>query len=231
MYNEIILLIYSGVISISIFGALLLGKEALVALMAACGILLNLFVTKHITLFGFTATAADPLVIAIPLTLNLLQEYHGSQISKRAIWISFYLAFIYMLVSSLHLAYEPSPMDEHQPYFMQLLTPMPRIVIASFTTFLITQFTDWYLYRLFRSYVTGYYGLIANYGSTIVSQAIDTIVFAFLGLYGIMYNLPQIILVSYSIKLATLFCTTPFTVATRYLYVRMYHNQQAHEDR
>lgn len=58
--NEYIFVLYCGVISCSIFGALLFGAAGLTALMSLLSVLINILVTKHITLLGFTATAADP---------------------------------------------------------------------------------------------------------------------------------------------------------------------------
>ncbi len=227
--NEYIFLIYTSVISVSIFGSLLFGVAGLTALMSLFAVLINLFVTKHITLFGITATAADPLAIGIPLTLNMLQEYCGQQPSKQAIWISFYIAFVYVTISMLHIWYTPSSVDASHQHFYALLIAMPRIVGASFATFLVTQFSDWYLYRTFRKWTSRRFALIANYSSTAISQAIDTLLFSFLGLYGIMHNLGEIILVSYTIKMITLACTAPFIVMTRNLYYHLPQHWKVHK--
>lgn len=227
--NEYIFLIYTGVISTSIFGAIMFGTAGLTALMSLFAVLINLLVTKHITLFGLTATAADPLAIGIPLTLNILQEYYGERPSKRAIWISFYIAFVYVTIAMLHIWYAPSPVDVSHHHFYALLVAMPRIVGASFITFLITQFSDWHLYRIFRTWIPQRYALIANYSSTAISQAVDTILFGILGLYGIMHNLHEIILVSYAIKMITLVSTTPFIITTRIIYRHIPQAWKAHK--
>ena len=216
--NEYIFVLYCAVISCSIFGALLFGAAGLTALMSLFGVLINILVTKHITLFGFTATAADPLAVGIPLALNTLQEYYGAQASKNAIWASFYMAFIYVAIVMLHLWYTPSSIDTSHYHFYVLLAPMPRLIAASFTTFLVAQFSDWHLYRALRSIMPETHALTASYLSTSISQGIDTLLFSFLGLYGIMHNLGEIILVSYCVKLATLAGTSPFSIATRTLY-------------
>jgi len=219
--NEVIFLIYCSCIGLSIFGALLYGTAALTALMSLFLVFVNVFVTKHVSLLGFTATAADPIAIGIPLTLNVLQEHCGPNISKRAIWISFYCALIFMLLSTLHLWYAPAAADTSHEHFQALFAPMPRILAASFATFLITQYTDWHLYYAIRRFCTQRFAFLATLGSTTISQAVDTVTFTMLGLYGIMHNLLEIMLVSYVIKLMTLGVLTPFTICTHSLYGRI----------
>jgi len=218
--NEYIFALYCACISCSIFGALFLQSAGLIALMSMFLVAINIFVTKSITIFDFTATAADSLAVGIPLTLNVIQEHYGAQTSRRAIWISFYTAAIFVCISVLHLWYTPSPVDASQAHFYALLAPVPRIIAASFTTFVIAQYIDRYLYQTLRPYLTYRSAFIANYGASSISQAVDTLLFGFLGLYGIMENLLSIMLVSYTVKLATLALTAPFTLIAREIYRR-----------
>lgn len=57
--------------------------------------------------------------------------------------------------------------------------------------------------------------ILRNYISVSITQFIDTILFAFLGLYGLVANIWQVIIVSYLIKLITLFFATPFLVLSK----------------
>jgi uncharacterized integral membrane protein (TIGR00697 family) len=59
------------------------------------------------------------------------------------------------------------------------------------------------------------YFILRNYGSLIVSQAVDTVLFSFLGLYGIVSDISDIIFASYIIKILAILLATPFVAFAR----------------
>ena len=213
--NELIFFIHTIIISLSALWALKLGKEALVALVCILCILANLFVTKQITLFGFSATCSDAFTIGATLGLNLLQEYFGKNIARKTIWINFSFLVFYAVISQIHLAYLPSFADSTHWHFVSVLQFMPRIVIASFTVYLIAQSVDYILYGFFKRACNDRFLVVRNYGSMLISQLVDTILFSFLGLYGIVSNIGEIIIISYIIKVIAIIIATPFVAFSR----------------
>lgn len=149
--NELIFIFHALLVTGCALGALKLGKEALISLIVHLAILSNLFVTKQITLFGFQATPTDALTIGLVLSLNLLQEYYGQAITKKAIWISFLGSLTYTLLSQLHLVYTPNAADWTQSHALSLFGVMPRIMFASLTTYFLVQRIDCMLYDLLKS--------------------------------------------------------------------------------
>jgi uncharacterized integral membrane protein (TIGR00697 family) len=95
-----------------------------------------------------------------------------------------------------------------------------RIVIASFISYLITQFIDIQIYGFLKEKTEGKYFTLRNYFSLSLSQLIDTILFSFLGLYGIVAQISDIIVLSYSIKLLTIFCMSPFLIFAKRLVLK-----------
>lgn len=213
--NSLIFLLQTSIIGISSLIALRLGKEALVAFICTQCVLANLFVTKQITLFGLNATASDAFTIGAVLGLNLLQEYYGKTITKKAVWISFFILLFYAIMSQIQLIFVPSQFDVNQPHFYAILYAMPRITVASFSVYLFVQHLDRRLYGYLKKLFNDRFLVIRNYISIGACQLVDTILFSFLGLYGIVDNIGSIILVSYTIKLAALFLTTPFLILAK----------------
>ena len=207
--NEIIFFVYCIFLALASCTALLMGKEALITLVSLQAILANLFVTKSIYLFGFTATAADALAVGSMLCLNLLQEYYGKKSAQQALWISLASGVIYMIITQLHLAYEPSLIDTCQSHFKALLQHTPRLIAASYITYGIVQAVEITLYGYLRRMFDNKLFFLRNSISMTITQLIDTILFTALGLFGIMSNLYEIILVSYSIKLFAMFSMIP----------------------
>jgi len=216
MTNELIFLGYVAALCSTLILALRLGKEYSIAVTAVMSVLVNLFVLKQITLGGYSATASDALAVGITLSLNLIQEYHSKQMALRTIWISFFCAVFYVIVSLLHLAYIPNIHDHHHRAFTELLTFMPRTVIASLATFLLAQHIDTFLYGALKQKFHQRWFIIRNYGTLFLSQLFDTVLFTFLGLYGLtealrsFTTLREIILVSFGIKLAVILIAVPF---------------------
>ncbi len=213
--NEYIFVFQAIAISISLLVALRLGKEALIAFVAAQTIFANLFVLKQICLCSFDATASDAYAIGGLLGLNLLQEYYGRKTTHLAIWISFFIAIVFAIVSQLHLLYMPIASDITQQAYYTILSAVPRIVGASLITYLIVQFFDATLYGYLKQNMQSQFYIIRNYISVSLSQLLDTVLFSFLGLYGLVENVWHIIMVSYVIKLAIVGLATPFLIFSR----------------
>jgi len=214
-YNELIFICHIIIVSLSTLVALRLGAHALVAFICLQCVLANLFVTKQITLLGLTATAADAFTIGAVLGLNLLQEYYGAAIARRAIWINFFLLLFYALIGYIHLSYLPSNADTMHPHFMAILSVMPRIVIASFTVYLIAQYCDYLLYGFLKRILHNRLLVARNYASIMITQLLDTVLFSFLGLYGLVDNIWHIIIVSYTVKLCAIVIATPFIALSK----------------
>ena len=218
--NELIFIAHVFFVGISCLIALSLGNQALVAFLCIQALLANLFVLKQISFFGFNATAADVYIVGSVLTLNLIQEYFGRVSAQRAIWTSFFLLLFYTIASQFQLWYQPSSLDMVNPYFQHLLQFMPRIMAASMITYLIVQYIDSFTYAFFKYVLHGRYLIVRNCMTILISQLLDTVLFSFLGLYGIVGNLWQIMLVSYCIKIIITVLITPFLIFTRLIIKR-----------
>ncbi len=191
---------------------LAIGDYALVAFLCAQAILANLFVIKQITLLGLNATAADMYIVGSVFSLNLIQEYYGKELARKSIWISFALLIFYTIVSQIHIFYAPSIFDFTQIHYQSLLSYMPRLTTTSILVYLMVQYFDTYFYAKLKQIFEGKRLLLRNMISISVSQAIDTVLFSVLGLYGIIDNIGQVMLVSFTIKMITMALLTPIVL-------------------
>lgn len=215
MINELLFITHVAFVSIFLLAALRYGKEALIAIITLYCILANSFVLKQMTICSLQATCTDAYMVGAVLGLNLLQEYYGKVATRKAIVISFAASVIYAILGILHICYVPSPFDMHHESYCALLTPVPRIVIASLLVYLLVQVADYYIFGALKKAFNGKY-LVARLWSTVaVTQLLDTVLFSFLGLYGIVDNLGQLILVSYTIKMLVLIGSTPFMALSK----------------
>lgn len=204
--NELLFLAQSLLILCFALGALKLGASALTAWVAIQALIANLFILKQITLFGFEVTASDAYAIGSLLGLNFLQEYFGKEEARRATWICFFFMIFFTVVSQLHLLYQASPADTSHAAFATILSPAPRLLIASMGVFFIVQQFDLRFFAFLKDqFPQASFGLRTAL-ALVISQFLDTFLFSFAGLYGIVHSMADIIILSFAVKLAVIFC-------------------------
>lgn len=187
------------------------GKETLFAWVVLQSILANFFVLKQITLFGLNATASDIFAVGGILGLNLIQTQGGAELAKKAIWASFSCMIFFCLISQAHLLYTASLYDQTHHAYSQLLTPAPRILLGSLIAFFIVQQLDVFLFGKFRAWFPKWSFTRTSLICLLMSQAVDTVLFAFLGLYGLVEQIWEVIIVGYSVKTITIFMMISFS--------------------
>lgn len=200
-----------------------LGRHWIYGFIAVCIVLANLFVTKQIRLFGLAATGGNVVYGAIFLSTDLLAEHHGKKAAREAVFVGFFVALFYMVMSQFLLAFVPSSDDWGAAEGMrQIFAVAPSIILASLTAYLVSQLHDVWAFHAIREKTKGKFLWLRNNASTWISQLIDSAVFsslAFLILPRIMagseYALPvgtvaQIALSTYLLKLLVAAIDTPF---------------------
>ncbi|NGX61289.1 MAG: hypothetical protein K940chlam9_00772 [Chlamydiae bacterium] len=212
MHNIVVLGFQVSVVCSLLLIALRLGKEVTIAWLGLLAVVMNLFVLKQITLFKLEVTASDALAVGYLLGLNLMQEFYGESQARSVIWISLFLTFGFWLLTVLHLAYIPNIFDQSQTAFQFLFSPMPRLLFASVSSFLVVQLLDIAFFRYLREKTGGRFLPLRTTISLLLSQVIDTLLFTFLGLYGLIAHPGDVILMSLCIKGLVILATTPFVV-------------------
>lgn len=213
MANNLIFLSSTIIVALFSLGCVKM-KPLLIAWIALLGVLSNLFVLKEIQLFGLHATASDVFAVGSLLGLNLLREHYDINACKQAIGISFVCMFFFMLMSQIHLLYIPSEFDQRHDAYFAILAPNFRLTSASLAVFFSVQIFDVAFYsHLVRKWFKSFY--MRSMCSLIVSQTLDTILFTFLGLHGLVDNLGEIIIISLIIKIIAITCMSPFTMLSK----------------
>ncbi|MBS0604361.1 MAG: queuosine precursor transporter [Verrucomicrobia bacterium] len=207
--NESLFLLHVVLVMGFGFGALRMGKAALSAWVALQAVLANLFVIKQICFFGFHVTCSDVFAIGSIFGLNLLREYYGKEAAKKALWSCFFAMVFFVAMAQIHLLYTPSPLDTTHPAFDSILSSSPRLLIASLAVFFIVQQIDLRLFGWIKEKCNRVPLALRNAGSLVATQFLDTVLFSFLGLWGLVASLFDIILVSFLIKLAVIALMTP----------------------
>lgn len=213
MFNFFLLILHIAIVSsISLF-TLRLCKEAVAMWLGLLAIAMNLFVLKQIPLLGLHVTASEALCVGYLLTLNLIQEFYGKKFARQMVKLTFFIMLFFVILSRIHLLYEGEPNHD-------LFSPLPRLYFASLVSFFTVQFFDISLFSFLRNKLSGRFLTIRTTVSLLLSQTLDTVLFTFIGLWGIVDNPGDVILFSLIIKSLIIFLNAPFvSISKRIVHV------------
>lgn len=207
--NELLFIGHTIFVSLVVLIGSRFGKECLIALNVAFWLLTDLFVLKQIDLFGYNVTSSDAFVIGGNLIVALITENFGEATAKKSVYLGFFILFLFAVLSFIHTSYLPSDYDTTQVHFEALLTPIPRIVIASLVAYLTSQLINVALISFLKKKTKGKFFASRVLIVVIISQIIDTLLFGLIGLYGIVSSLFSIMIISFFMKMIALFITAP----------------------
>ena len=200
------------------------GRTGLYVFTAISAILANIQVCKNIDIFGLSTTAGNVLYAASFLVTDILSEKYGKKAAKKAVYVGIFTTVIFLVGMQGLLSFTPNGSDIMDPAMQQLFGLVPRVAIASIVGYMCSQTIDVTLYHfIWKKPGDNEKWLWArNCGSTLTSQAVDTLVFTFIAFWGIYENgiFVSILLTTYLFKAIVAFCDTPFVYLARKIAVR-----------
>ena len=193
-------------------------KAYVFVLIAIYIILMNIFVTKQFYLFGLAVTWWNALYGAIFLLTDLLSEHHWKREAQKAVLIWFLSMFLFVISTQVLIFYTPNEFDYTHDALTTLFWITPRILLWSLLAYYIAQNINVYLYEKIKIFTWWKYLFLRNNWSTLISQAIDTLIFTFVWLTTI-WNFAWVIeldyfwhvaIATYIIKILITLIDTPF---------------------
>ena len=232
MPNEVLWFIYILVdLSTAVVFYKIWGKNGLYATIIISTIVANLQVVKLVQMFGLEATLGNIVYASIFFATDILSEMYGKKEAQKGVWIGFASLIIVMGWMQFALLFKPAPDDFAQKYLVGIFSIMPRIALGSLTAYIISQSHDVWAFHFWKRVTKSKHLWIRNNFSTMVSQAIDSVIFcliAFLGVFP-MNVWWQILLTTYLFKWIVALMDTPFIYLGRYIG-RKYNLQNQFSD-
>lgn len=184
-------------------------------LFTTCLLTANIVAVKIISLFGLFVPAG---IIIFPLSYilgDILTEVYGYENTKTIIWLGF-LANLLMVIAIFIAQNLPSaPFWNNQSSFDNILGYTPRLLLASFTAFLVGSFANSFVMSKMKILTKGRMLWTRTIGSTIIGEGLDSLIFisiAFIGAFAFT-NLLVLILTQWIIKSLYEVVATPLTYA------------------
>jgi uncharacterized integral membrane protein (TIGR00697 family) len=212
------------------FGAIMLsyrlwGKIGLFIWIPLSVIVANVQVTKTVELFGLESTLGNIVYATSFLATDILSECYGKRDAAKAVAIGFFSLVVMTMLMNLALAFTPAPSDFVQESMVTIFSLMPRIALASLIAYLFSQLHDIHAFAYWKQRMPGKRTLwLRNNMSTMVSQAIDTLLFTTIAFWNVYpwEVLWQIMLTTYLLKWIVAALDTPFMYLARSWYEK-YH--------
>lgn len=171
----------------------------------------NLFGGKIISVLGFTVAGA---IITYPLTFlstDIIGEIWSKQEANDCVKIGIIVQLIFLALGYLSLAIPPQEASKSlQQSLTVVLNQGLRMTLASLGAFSVSQFLDVFLFHKLKESCNGEKKWLRNNLSTMTSQLVDTLIFITIAFYGVVDNLPAMVLGQYVIKLLLALGDTPF---------------------
>jgi uncharacterized integral membrane protein (TIGR00697 family) len=160
--------------------------------------------------------AISGAVILFPITYifgDVFTEVYGFAASRRAIWLGFFGTALLYLIGAIVIALPSAPGWHNQQAFATVFGFIPRILAASLIAFWAGEFANSYTMARLKLFTNGRRLWTRTIGSTIVGQAVDTILVITLTFGGIYpaHTLLNIILTGYALKVGYEVIATPIT--------------------
>lgn len=197
----------------------LFGKNGLFAFAIFGTILGNIAVCKCVDIFGLSTTAGNVLYASTFLVTDILSEKYGKKDAKKAVQYSFSIMLLWLLGTQLILQFTPNANDYINDSLKVVFGLVPRITIASLIGFICSQNIDVFLYHFIWKKTGDNKSKLwlRNNGSTLISQAIDTVIFTFLAFWGTYPTnvFFSILITTYLFKALVAIIDTPFIYIAR----------------
>ena len=190
--------------------------DVVMAAFVAILLLSNLIgAAKLATLGGFTFGAG---ILFFPLGYvigDVLTEVYGYAHARRCIWVGFsalvFMAFMSWVVVSL----PPAAGWEGQAAYESVFGQVPRIVMASIVAFWAGEFVNSFVLARMKVLTKGRHLWTRTIGSTVVGQAVDSVIFYPLAFAGV-WSTSQVVTVmftNWALKVLWEALLTPVTYA------------------
>lgn len=177
-------------------------------------LLITQTIAQKIVDFGFMTTSAGVILFPISYIFgDILTEVYGYARARRVIWIGFGCAALMAGTYALAVWLPPASDWKNQEAFATVLGFVPRMVLASLLAFWAGEFTNSFILAKMKVFTQGRHLWARTIGSTVIGQAVDTIVVMVVAFGGV---LPLSVLLSvgtsiYLIKVSYEILATPLT--------------------
>jgi uncharacterized integral membrane protein (TIGR00697 family) len=179
-------------------------------------LLISNLVGQKISAFGpFRVSGAQLLFPITYIFGDVFTEVYGYSASRRVIWIGFFASAVLAVMGLITVALPPAPDWPNQKAFATVFEFVPRLVGASLVAYWCGEFANSFVLAKMKLVTKGRYLWTRTVGSTVVGQAVDTVIVMILAFGGSLSAglIANLIVSGYAFKVVYEVLATPLTYA------------------
>ncbi len=168
---------------------------------------------KVVSVYGFVFGCGNLFFPLSYLFGDILTEVYGYAVSRRVVWTGFCALIFASLMSYVVVALPPAPGWHNQAAIEAIFGATPRVVMASMVAYFCGEFTNSLVLAKLKIKTQGRWLFLRTIGSTIVGEAVDSVIFYPLAFWGVFADelVLKMALGSYGIKVGWEVIATPLT--------------------
>jgi queuosine precursor transporter len=173
----------------------------------------NIVSTKITSFRGLTLDGGTLLFPLSYIFGDILTEIYGYKIARNVIWTGFFCLAL-LSINILIIGYLPAASDRPlQQAYSDILMGTPRIMFASLIAYLCGSLSNASIMAWIKEKTAGSKLRLRTISSTLVWQALDTVIFILIAFYGIfeMDTIIALIVSNYILKVGIEVLMTPVT--------------------
>lgn len=197
----------------------LFGRTGLYGVVIFSLLLANIMGPKLTVIFGLQTSMGVILYSSIFFATDLLSEKYGKNEAQRAVLLGFFVSVVLVVMTQLSMLYLPSQSPATAAFAstvhaatVTLFDYTPRFVFGSMAAYLISQSFDVWVFHRIREATGTRHLWLRNTGSTLISQAIDTLIYGLVVWWGLVdfVTAMQLAAAKYVFKFVIAVVDTPF---------------------
>lgn len=197
----------------------LFGRTGLYGVVIFSLLLANIMGPKLTVIAGLQTSMGVILYSSIFFATDLLSEKYGRAEANRAVMLGFFISITLIVMTQISMQFLPSTRPETSVFAQSvhaatvtLFDYTPRFVLGSLLAYLLSQTFDVWVFHRIREATNGRHLWLRNTGSTLLSQAIDTLIYGLVVWWGLVDLATALALAGakYVFKFAIAVIDTPF---------------------
>jgi uncharacterized integral membrane protein (TIGR00697 family) len=197
----------------------LFGRTGLYGVVIFSLLLANIMGPKLTVIAGLQTSMGVILYSSIFFATDLLSEKYGKAEARKAVMLGFFISITLVVMTQISMQFLPSTRPETASFAQSvhaatvtLFDYTPRFVLGSLLAYLLSQSFDVWVFHRIREATDGKHLWLRNTGSTLLSQAIDTLIYGLVVWWGLVDLVTALSLAGakYVFKFAIAVIDTPF---------------------
>lgn len=197
----------------------LFGRTGLYGVVIFSLLLANIMGPKLTVIAGLQTSMGVILYSSIFFATDLLSEKYGQAEARKAVMLGFFISITLVVMTQISMQFLPSTRPETSAFAQSvhaatvtLFDYTPRFVLGSLLAYLLSQSFDVWVFHRIREATNGKHLWLRNTGSTLLSQAIDTLIYGLVVWWGLVDLVTALSLAGakYIFKFAIAVIDTPF---------------------